>query len=461
MSDTELVFILPLQRGGFESTPIIQHEWNFEADILESLYLSTQDHFRHEWPKQYPDIQITVYRLDLNTIEHSPKKSNQYIFMTDFFWYALKQQSAIDCFAGRNIIIWSSESKPNGYLYMDQYWGHQPKFTLDKEYLENFNSVGYVIDNCHPELQKFDNVQIFPSLDWSYSWLRSLHPDVDTDENKKILRSSDTNAPIDWKLHREKMDIFYDDWNSLWDYTLSLGTYKTFRMDLLNKIYQRGLDDRGYIGTYCDTWNFQKRAQLYDEASSKVLTEPVDHSLIPEKITNLPGDLELGYDVIGAGGFTYNPQCLYNSKVEIVVESVAEPNRAMVDTGIKIFNSEPFPISQPTEKTCRMLLLGKPFLIVSTTMLYEQLTDWGFDLYSSVFGDYRGRNFEETNNNVCDVIAQINNREFDTNELRRIANHNFENAKRFASIEYNILSELGKYTTSIQEDMDYNELFVK
>ena len=424
MFDATIITPLTKDPELFDLTDVVLLEWDFEKTLSKQIFNKWADMLDLNVRTAVPEI--------LHKIGISPEEK---IVISDFFWYAMKQEKAVELFEGKDIIIVCPESKPNGYQYMDQYWGHTQKGTLDENYLSNFNNVSYIIDNAHPDINALPNVDFVPSHDWGWNWLRSVHPESQCSK-KHLLRKSDQHGEHNWQMHWKKMDVFFNNWNTTpKDYTLSLGTMKTFRLDLYNKLKDANLLDSGFVGTYSDTWN---KVRLLDHKDhfDKVLTKKVDLDAFPEKIPQLPGDRKPGYDAGGAGGYTYNEQCHFCSKVELVVESVAEPSEKFIKFGKEEHNGIPFPISQMTEKTGRAIVLGKPFLLVTTNVLYDQLEEWGFDWYKSVFGDYRGKDFEETNNNICDILRDLRNKRYDTNMLQRIAMSNYNNVKDYAQNDF-------------------------
>ena len=422
MFDATIITPILKDHSLFDFTWTIDIEWDFEKTLSKNMFLPWSDlldlRVRTATPDQLPELTIS---------------DNEKIVISDFFWYAFNQKKAVELMGGRDIIIVSLESKPNGYQYMDQYWGHNNRYTLDKEYLSNFNNVSYIIDNSSPNMNDINSdIKFLPSYSWSRQWLQQVHPTIPTYKNT-LLKKSDVNELHDWGKHNAALLNYFANWNTIsYDYTLPLGTFKTFRLDLYNKLKIKGLADKGYIGTYCETWNWD-RLEEHQNHIDKLLTEPVDYTNFPDIFPNLPGDRNQGYDQGGAGGFTYNQQCLFGSKLEVIVESVAEPSSKIVEFGIA-HNSKPFPISQLTEKTCRALLLGKPFLLVSTNILYQQLEEWGFDLYMDVFGNYIGKDFEETNNNICEIINDMKNgKQYDVDLIKRISAHNYKNIVEFVN----------------------------
>ena len=421
MFDATIITPLRLNTELFDDTHTIRLEWDFEKTLSKNIFLTWSDM-----------LELNVRTTTPETIHKIGVAPEEKIVISDFFWYAFKKEKAIELFKGKDIIIISMESKPNGYQYMDQYWGHTQKHTLSREYLSNFNNVTYIIDNSHPGLNNINpDINFLPSHSWSKQWLQQVYPESPI-RIGGLLKKADSVVEHDWSHHWKRMDTFFRNWNNFdYDYTLSLGTMKTFRVDLFNKIKNRELDTKGQIGTYCDTWDLE-RLEDHREHFNKVLTDPIEYSNFPDKFSQLPGDRKGGYDQGGAGGFTYNELCLYTSKLELIVESVAEPSKKFIDFGINNHNGEPFPISQLTEKTSRMLLLGKPFLLVTTTMLYEQLEEWGFDWYKDIFGDYRGKDFEETNSNVCDILSDLKNgRKYNLEHLQRVSTHNYKNIAQY------------------------------
>ena len=426
MFDATIITPIRLNPELFDDTHIIRLEWDFEKSLSKNCFLTWSDMLNLNVRTATPE---TVHKIGI-----APQEK---IVMSDFFWYAFKKEKAVELFKGKDIIIVSMESKPNGYQYMDQYWGHPQKDTLSQEHLSNFNNVTYIIDNSHPGMHDINpDINFLPSHSWSKQWLQQVYPESPIRVGG-LLKKADSVEEHNWSVHWEKMNKYFEDWNTLaYDYTLSLGTMKTFRVDLFNKIKIRDLDTRGQIGTYCDTWDWE-RLENHQRHFSTVLNDTVEYSNFPNKFKQLPDDRKDGYDRGGAGGFTYNETCLYNSKLELIVESVAESSKKFIDFGVNNHNGEPFPISQLTEKTSRMLLLGKPFLLVTTNMLYEQLEEWGFDWYRDIFGDYRGKDFEETNSNVCDILSDLKNgKEFNIEQLQRISKHNYDNIAPYIADTY-------------------------
>jgi hypothetical protein len=419
--DATIISPVRKDKNLFDVSHVIEIEWDFEKTLTKNLFATWTDLL---------NLRVRVATCDV--FQEITISENEKIIISDFFWYAFNKEKAIELFGGLDIIIVCLESKPNGYQYMDQNWGHTQRDTLDQEYLSNFSSVSYIIDNSSPMLTEINSdVNFFPSYSWSKEWLRQLHPESPTYIDN-LLRKSDDTSKHDWHNHQATLEDYFTNWNTISnEYTLSLGTYKAFRLDLCNKLTTKGLADNGYIGTYCETWNLD-RLEEHKEHIDNMLTEPIDYDNFPDIFPNLPGDRKQGYDLGGAGGFTYNQQCLFGSKLDIIVESVAEPNDKMNEYGIKHYNGKPFPISQLTEKTCRAMLLGKPFLLVTTTILYQQLQEWGFDLYTDVFGNYIGKDFEETNNNICDIISDMKNgKQYDVDLIKRISAHNYNNIPAF------------------------------
>jgi len=421
MFDATIITPRRRDKNIFDLSWTIELEWDFEATLSKDIFLTWSDlldlRVRTATPEQLPNLTMS---------------DNEKIVISDFFWYALNQEKAIEIMGGRDIIIVSLETKPTGYQYMDQYWGHKQRYTLDKEYLSNFNNVSFIIDNSAPDMNVVNSdVKFLSSHSWSKQWLQQCHPEVPTFK-RRLLKKSDVRERHDWDQHNAALLNYYENWNTLsHDYTLSLGTFKTFRLDLYNKLKIKGLADKGYIGTYCESWN-SDRLEEHRNHLENILTEPVDYTNFPDTIPNLPGDLAPGFDCGGAGAYTYNQHCFFNSKLEVIVESVAEPSSKIIEFGISHNNSKPFPISQLTEKTSRMLLLGKPFLLVTTNILYQQLEEWGFDLYMDVFGNYIGKDFEETNNNICEIINDMKNgKQYDVDLIKRISAHNYNNIAEF------------------------------
>ena len=62
------------------------------------------------------------------------------------------------------------------------------------------------------------------------------------------------------------------------------------------------------------------------------------------------------------------------------------------------------PISQLTEKTYKPIAVGMPFLISGGGAELDHLTNLGFENFIDVFGDYRGSTFQETNDNIINIV---------------------------------------------------------
>lgn len=374
-----------------------------------------------------PDL-LTVTKLEPNNFLNTDIKGP--VVITDLLWYGLKSESRIKFFAGKDILITNLESKPAGTQYMDQWYGHTKNDWLDAEYLSNFKSVTYLIDNFHPELNDFHNINFVYNYLWTWRYLCTTHPKINRD-GKKIKTHSQLSEDLDFDTHFVNMEKFYANWHNLEkDFTLPVGQLKTFRIDLVNKLLRKALYQKGFVGSFVDIPK-SEILSLKDHFN-KVLSEPIIYELFPDRIGPLPNDRDFNssYEF---NDFVINDYCFYNSRIELVVESVAEPTKLFREFGKSEGNGDIFPMAQLTEKTLKPILLCKPFLLNASNYCYDQLTEWGIDWYSDVFGDYRGKDFEETSNNICEILENIS--KYDPEVLKKIAYKNYQACYDFASVD--------------------------
>ena len=164
MFDATIITPLRLNTELFDDTHTIRLEWDFEKTLSKNIFLTWSDM-----------LELNVRTTTPETIHKIGVAPEEKIVISDFFWYAFKKEKAIELFKGKDIIIISMESKPNGYQYMDQYWGHTQKHTLSRESLSNFNNVTYIIDNSHPGLNNINpDINFLPSHSWSKQWLQQV-----------------------------------------------------------------------------------------------------------------------------------------------------------------------------------------------------------------------------------------------------------------------------------------------
>lgn len=276
-------------------------------------------------------------------------------------WYILKDRKRV--FANKNIVL----SQPAecffvglkcDQLYYPSLIEQDPTVLTD---LSACKSASVVWDNIDPRnSERFPDINWIPGNIWLAEYAHRQHTFRDNIiTHRKQLREN---------VLKDKKHNF----------VALLGKTKKHRVDFAQKVLEQNLHLDNEVGT-----NFREE---HDDYASFCLKYEKDNNF------QYCNDRDMA------------PEWYQDCKVWISLET------AYNDLEIP---SDGLQFSQLTEKTFKPMAYGMPFLVNGGYGIFDYIEELGFKTFKDVFGDYTGSTYEETNNNIIEILKNLDSYNWD------------------------------------------------
>lgn len=296
-------------------------------------------------------------------------------------WYILKDRQKL--FANKNVVI----SQPAecffvglkcDQLYYPTLIEQDPTVLTD---LYACRTASVVWDNIDPRnSERFPDINWIPSNLWLSEYAHNQHnfvPNVIT--HRKHLREN---------VLKDKRHNF----------VALLGKTKIHRVDFAHRILEQNLHIDNEIGT-----NFKEEHEDYISLDLKY-----------EKNNNFQYHNDRNMQ----------PEWYEECKVWISLET------AYNDLDIPI---DELQFSQLTEKTFKPMAYGMPFLLNGGYGIFDYIEELGFKTFKDVFGDYTCYTYQETNENIIEILKNLDSYNWDL--IADHCEHNYDMLMQWTKVK--------------------------
>ena len=281
-------------------------------------------------------------------------------------WYILKNRKKL--FAGKNVII----SQPRECFFIGL---KCDQLIFPNNILQDVTVLSD-LDVCRSATVVWDNIDArnnkrFPNINWipSNNWL----PEYSSSQYRLMPNAYELRENIRKNVLHQKKHNF----------VALLGKPKNHRIDFAQRVVDNNMHNDNEIGT-------------------NILDEHDDYMglvLKYEEKTNLGNSFDRNM----------SPEWISDCKVWVSMETVYNDCEISDDS---------LCFSQLTEKTFKAMAYGMPFLLNGGYGIFEYIERLGFKTFTDVFGNYAGATYQETNNNIINILKKI-----DSYDLGIIADH--------------------------------------
>lgn len=199
-----------------------------------------------------------------------------------------------------------------------------------------------------------------------------------------------------------------DSYNPSYDFLCLVGRSKDWRNKFVKKLQEIDLSNTltSYYGKCLGNTELLNIDIDYDRDSS--IEEFEKKFYKPIKIK----DFDFNYNL---SHFT-KMELYYKTKFSLIVETEAKLTEYHI-----------------TEKTLKCLILGHPFVVVSSFRYLKFLRSMGFKTYDSIIDESYDEieNLDFRINKIIEIVKNLKNIKFNINTLRDIQNHNINNFVKF------------------------------